>query len=98
MIDIDKVEEKAMSEFPDPIGPGGRYDDGRLLREARNGYIKGYRQAEKDNDLTWEDIQMIFNASRKVFWIETNVTFLNKTDKEKYEEVLREFKREKDGN
>ena len=96
MINIDKIEEKAMSEFPDPIGPGGRYDDGRLLREARNGYKKGYRQAEKDNELTWEDIREISALCYIEFdqYPKSNMPSAEKI----YKDVLIKFKREKNGN
>lgn len=52
--------------------------------EVRDAFIEGYRQAEKDNELTWEDIKVI----------EELLGFDNiiESPKEYYQEVLKRFK------
>lgn len=52
-------------------------------------YVEGYRQAEKDLELTWEDIQLIVNIDMDT----NNEEALTRVreNKEHYEEVLRRF-------
>lgn len=83
-----EVEEKAEA-YPVKIAQREGYDEN--LRE-RKGFIKGYKQAEKDLELIWEDV-------RKIVIIYENV--LNDKDfntlpiKDGYTEVLKRFKEQK---
>ena len=52
------------------------------------GYIEGYHQAEKDNELTWEDLKMIDEISDQVY-AECDVDAFD--EKEYYQEVLKRF-------
>ena len=56
-----------------------------------NGYLKGHGQAEKDLELTWEDIEKVCLIAREVhqfrgFWSESV-----------YQEILKRFKEQKGG-
>ena len=60
------------------------------VQEAKQAYfIEGYRQAEKDLELTWEDMKLIETILLKVD-IECDLD-----EKEYYKEVLRRFKAHK---
>lgn len=52
---MSKAEEFAYSKYP-------KDKKGVLYDLARNSIIEGYYQAEKDSELTWEDIETILNV------------------------------------
>ena len=58
---MDRAEEKAMEAYPphsaliQPARSGAYFADNHM----RDGFIKGYHEAEKDLALTWEDIDKI---------------------------------------
>ena len=58
---MSKAEDLALEKYPRrsvlvvPARGGGYYADSHL----REGFIEGYHQAEKDLELTWEDINRI---------------------------------------
>lgn len=54
---MSKAEERALKAYPVKIAGRDGYDEN--LRE-RKGFVKGYHQAEKDLELTWEDIREIY--------------------------------------
>lgn len=54
---MSKAEERALKAYPIKIAKRDGYDEN--LRE-RKGFVKGYHQAEKDLELTWEDIREIY--------------------------------------
>ena len=85
-----KAEERALKAYPVKIAGRDGYDEN--LRE-RKGFVKGYHQAEKDLELTWEDLALIrlaFDAT------ESNINHgslnISKMTKEYYQEVLKRFK------
>ena len=53
---MSKAEERAHECFPD--------DDIASIM-SRFGFLLGYQQAEKDNELTWEDIETIQEMANK---------------------------------
>jgi len=59
---MSKAEDLALEKYPRrsvlvvPARGGGYYADSHL----REGFIEGYHQAEKDFELTWEDIREIY--------------------------------------
>lgn len=62
---------------------GSSFEDACMEKPA---YIAGYHQAEKDNELTWKDIEKVCLIAREVhqfrgFWSESV-----------YQEVLKRFK------
>ena len=77
---MSKAEERALEAYP--IESHEMYD---VLYRQRNAYVKGYHQAEKDLELTWEDI--------KKLWELMSTKRINDGlfDKEDYEEVLKRF-------
>lgn len=75
---MSKAKQKALEAYPIKIVPRDGYDEN--LRE-RKGFIKGYHQAEKDLELTWEDIKTIDKLLNQC------VDYSNP-----YQEVLKRFK------
>lgn len=66
------------------------------VQEAKQVYfIEGYRQAEKDLELSWEDIKLVHNITYE----ESRNVALNKggeiSEQEFYQEVLKRFKEKK---
>ena len=59
--------------------------------EKREGFIVGYHQAEKDLELTWEDIKLL----DRIFMNEKIMSGLILGEKE-YKEILKRFKEEKE--
>ena len=57
-------------------------------------YIKGYEQAEKDLELTWEDLKTLDDISDDVY-AECDVEMFD--EKEFYQEVLKRFKKMNEG-
>ena len=54
---MSKAEQGALKAYPIKIAKREGYDEN--LRE-RKGFVKGYNQAVKDNELTWDDIKKIY--------------------------------------
>lgn len=74
-----KAEERALEAYP--IESHEMYDD---LYRQRNAYVKGYHQAEKDLELTWGDMKLIWNITDEMD---------NMPEEEFYQEVLKRFKK-----
>ena len=85
-----KAEEKAMGKYPPhsilivPARSGGYYADKHL----RDGYIEGYKQAEKDLELTYDDICEIMEIREDVLEMDSYENL--------YQEVLKRFKEMKE--
>lgn len=73
--------------FPETTGA----DFNTLKREA---YQEGYEQAEKDLELTWEDIKTIEQITVTSDWYDFEISG-KLWSKEFYEEVLKRFKEAK---
>lgn len=87
---MSKAEERALEKYPKKIEWVGNQWDGAPLdvnSEKRFGYQHGYHQAEKDLELTWEDIKLL----DKIFMDEKIMSGLILGKKE-YEEILKRFK------
>ena len=88
---MSKAEEKALEAYPVLFSERNGYDN--AFKDRRESYIKGYRQAEKDLELTWEDIRELH-----IIFTEIDVDIeLCKTDIKAetlgyYQEVLKRFK------
>ena len=82
---MNKAGERALKAYPIRTDAGifGSYD---LNLTKRTIYQQGYEQAEKDLELTWEDIKIIetlcFRVDREC----------DLEEKEYYQEVLKRFK------
>ena len=101
---MSKAEEKALEAYPKKIEWVGNQWDGApfdVNSKSRVAYEQGYQQAERDLELTWEDmafIRVAFDA------LEANIHLgaikIQPMTKEYYEEVLKRFKdyKERKGN
>ena len=85
---MSKAEEFAIKKYPVSIEDihGHKVDVNLWQRKA---CVDGYRQAEKDNELTWEDISII----REILCGIVNYPLM--TDKEVCTEVLNRFKKQR---
>ena len=81
---MSKAEDRALEKYPAHKSVFDKYE------KQRYAFICGYRQAEKDLELSWEDVKKIEALCFKVD-IECDLE-----EKEYYEEVLKRFK-EKEG-
>jgi hypothetical protein len=94
---MSKAEERALEAYPkmsrasEPHGLIPADNKSHYLgdgnEEKREGFIVGYHQAEKDLELTWEDIKLL----DKIFMDEKIMSGLILGKKE-YEEILKRFK------
>lgn len=89
---MSKAEERALEAYPIRIDPTACDCD--LNEEARGIYQFGYKQAEKDLALTWEDIKTIEEIIATSDWYDFEING-NFWSKEFYEEVLKRFKEAK---
>lgn len=79
---MSKAEERALEAYPVLFSERYGYDN--TFKDRRESYIKGYHQAEKDLELSWEDIKTIDKLLNQC------VDYSNP-----YQEVLKRFKRQK---
>ena len=106
---MSKVEEAAykvypkMSRISEPHGVIPADNESHYLGDAneekREGFIVGYQQAEKDLELTWEDIPKIFSISEQLktsWWFRDNEQTKLIGTQVFWEEVLKRFKEKKD--
>lgn len=87
---MSKAEEKALEKYPIEMYEevGWRCVDKNAYK--RHYFIEGYHQAEKDLELTWEDLKMIDEISDQVY-AECDVDAFD--EKEYYQEVSKRFKK-----
>ena len=85
---MSKAKERALKAYPVKIAERDGYDEN--LRE-RKGFVKGYHQAEKDLELTWEDVREMCKQS---VLVEIDLGGLV-SDERHYTEVLKRFKERK---
>lgn len=83
---MSKAEERVLEVYP--IESHEMYDD---LYRQRNAYVKGYHQAEKDNELTWKDMECIIKHYQDIM-AEKSRVFVRAED---YKELLKRFNKEK---
>ena len=86
---MDRAEQRALEAFPYEGGTKGL-----ICEQSRPIFIQGYRQAEQDLKLTWEDIKGILHIGSEyaVLLAQSGVKTKDMDKKEVYEEVLRRFK------
>lgn len=63
--------------------------------DIKNAYIEGYHQAEKDNELTWEDMQLICEIEFSICYYEYKDKKLPPKE-QIYKEILKRFKERKE--
>jgi hypothetical protein len=77
-----------------PLTQSNRYN--HELNAKRVGYQQGYEQAEKDLELTWEDMKLLQDISHEVFAEVANGCIdyyqVYPTEQSFLEEVLKRFK------
>ena len=81
----DKANQRAFERYPDYREMDGEYVTQIHKRKV---FAEGYHQAEKDNELTWENMFDIFRLVNEVL----DDFAEGKTKKEVGEEVLKRFK------
>lgn len=79
---MNKAEKTALEKYP---AEKSVFDK---CEKQRYAYICGYIQAEKDNELTWEDLKTLDYISDDVY-AECDVGLFD--EKEYYQEVLKRF-------
>jgi hypothetical protein len=86
-----RSEEAALRLYPESSGPMERsiFEDRRVTLACRRACENGYKQAEKDLALTWEDIETIDDIIEQL----SNHSALSLQGQEVfYQEVLRIFR------
>ena len=97
---MSKADEKSLIAYPKKIEWVGNQWNGApfdVNSESRVAYKQGYHQAEKDLELTWEDMRELYIIFAEV---DTEIE-LCKTDIKSetlgyYQEVLKRFKEKKE--
>lgn len=92
---MSKAEDRALEAYPSTSHYWNAEPDKNT--EAREFYKQGYHQAEKDNELTWEDMRELYIIFAEV---DTEIE-LCKTDIKSetigyYQEILKRFKERKE--
>ena len=95
---MSKAEERALEAYPPKMRYVGidsvKYDRKiDVNKPMRDRYVKAYHQAEKDLELTWEDLATIEKLGND--FIKQNHTPMS--DEDFYKEILKRFKNMKDG-
>ena len=94
---MSKAEERALEYYP--IIDREDYPCKKLDAAYREVFLLGYRQAEKDLTLTWEDIPKIFQISEElktIWWFRDNEQTKLIGTQVFWEEVLKRFKEMKE--
>ena len=93
-----KAEERALEVYPKD--KTFTVSQRLVFNDMRDGFIRGYEQAEKDLALTWEDVRLIVNLGNSILdecyykkGIEPHLIY--QTEKQFSEEVLKRFKEAK---
>lgn len=86
---MSKAEERAKETYP-LRDAEHVYDEERVI-DARGYFVEGYHQAEKDLELTWEDISKIISIDQQVCGTMgiSNYTY---NHQQAMKEVLKRFK------
>ena len=104
---MSRAEERALEVYPkmsrisEPHGViPADYEShylGDANAEKREGFIEGYHQAEKDLELTWEDIEKITDIWDDLHEDEAVYSKTGYDTPEFYQEILKRFKDFKEG-
>ena len=89
---MSKAEERALERFPVHEGASKEWIEVHLKGVCAE-YIEGYKQAEKDLELGWEDIKEICDiAFVEACRLERNLKGSLIYKEQHYQEVLKRFK------
>ena len=87
---MSKAEDRALEKYPDYKSMDGGYVTQIKKRKC---FVEGYHQAEKDNELTWEDMRELHIIFAE---IDVDIDFFKTNIKKEtlgyYQEVLKRFK------
>ena len=93
---MSKAEERALERFPVHEGASKEWIEMHLKGVCAE-YIEGYHQAEKDLELTWEDMVLfrtLFDATDAN--IRSGSIKIQPMTKEYYQEILKRYKERKE--
>jgi hypothetical protein len=91
---MSKAEERALDEYPVLFSERHGYNN--TFKDRRESYIRGYHQAEKDLELTWEDMRELYIIFAEVDTeIELCKTDITAETIGYYQEILKRFKEKK---
>ena len=87
---VKRAEERALEAYPISIQATQLYGDWDINKTEREGFAKGYEQAEKDLAPTWEDMRRIIRIDEEMMedpeahpeWME---------EQPYYEEILKRY-------
>ena len=90
---MSKAEDlsKQYREFREQCG----IKDPVILNEIEEAYFEGYHQAEKDLELTWEDVSKIISIDQQVCGT-MGISDYTHNHQQAMEEVLKHFKEKKE--
>ena len=97
-----RAEQKALEAYPEktvivygpyPTTEHSQIDDNKCYRD---GFIKGYEQAEKDFTLTWKDVRLLTSIEREMSmeYIDEHPDWVS-SQEIYYTEVLNRYNKEK---
>lgn len=91
---MNKADKKSKQyrDFREQCGINDRV----MLNEIEEAYYEGYNQAEKDMELTWEDLQLICKIEFSICYYEYKGKKLPPQE-QVYKEILKRFKDFKEG-
>jgi hypothetical protein len=90
---MSKAEERALERFPVHEGASKEWTE-MYLKKVCAEYIEGYHQAEKDLELTWEDVGKIISIDQQVCGT-MGIPNYTHNHQQAMEEVLKRFKAQK---
>ena len=90
---MSKAEERALERFPVHEGASKEWTE-MHLKSVCTEYIEGYHQAEKDLELTWEDVSKIISIDQQVCGT-MGISDYTHNHQQAMEEVLKRFKAQK---
>ena len=97
---MNKAEDRALEKYPKKIEWVGNQWDGApfdVNSERRVAYKQGYNQAEKDLELTWEDVKEICDiAFEEACRLQRNMKSSLIYKEQHYQETLKRFKERKE--
>lgn len=95
---MNRAEKAALVAYPDVESPDWDNKPKIFFSQMafRNAYLQGYRQAEKDLVLTWEDMRTIIQMGLDMKFVSyTKLNTLEKMEQSFYEDVLCKFNEQK---
>lgn len=86
---MSKAEDRALEKYPKETYKEVGWSCVEKNAYKRKYFIEGYHQAEKDLELTWEDIEKIDDITLR---LDASAESTGMSNQEFYQEVLKRFK------